>query len=170
MAVHTILELGNPVLRQPCTPVADPTSLEVQRVFEHLRDTLYEYRGRTGHGRAITAPMIGYHQRLIFIETSDVQLYLVNPRFVSWSRDEDSRYESCYCFSGLWGLVQRPVAVVVEAWDAQGEQQTIEASNSLARILQHEIDHLDGLLWIDRIPDLDSLCTTAEYEKRYTNR
>jgi peptide deformylase len=60
--------------------------------------------------------------------------------------------------------------VVVMAWTPQGEEQRIEASGTLARILQHEMDHLDGFVWLDRNPDLHSLCTTGEYEKNYTSR
>ncbi len=170
MAVLPIVELGNPLLRQPSAAVADPTSAEVRRIFEHMHDTLDDYRSRTGYGRALAAPQLGFLQRLVLVKTSDVTLELVNPRFERWGREEDLRYESCFSFPGLWGLVQRPVAVVVAAWLPDGSERRIEADGSLARILQHEIDHLDSLIWLDRNPDLHSLCTTGEYEKRYTSR
>ncbi len=170
MSIVPLTELGNPLLRQPSTPFSDPTSPEVARVLANMRDTLHDCRSRTGYGRAISASQIGMLKRLIYIDTTDTTLELVNPRFERWSRDEDERYESCFSFPGIWGLVQRPLSVVVVAWTPQGVEQRIEASGSLARIIQHEMDHLDGFVWLDRNPDLHSLCTTGEYEKRYTSR
>lgn len=170
MAIIPVTELGNPSLRQPSTPFSDPTSAEVAHVLTNMRETLHDYRGRFGYGRAIAAPQIGVLKRLVYIETSEATLELVNPRFERWSREEEERYESCFSFPGIWGLVQRPLSVVVVAWTPQGVEQRIEASGMLARVLQHEMDHLDGFVWLDRNPDLHSLCTTAEYEKRYTSR
>ena len=170
MAIVPLVELGNPLLRQPSTPFADPTSPEVSRILADMRDTLHDCRARTGYGRAISAPQIGVLKRLIFIDHHETTLELVNPRFERWSREEDERYESCFSFPGIWGLVHRPVSVVLVAWTPQGQEQRIEASGTLARILQHEMDHLDGFVWLDRNPDMHSLCTTHEYEKNYTSR
>lgn len=170
MAVQPIIELGNPLLRQPSQPCADPTSEEVRTLLSQMRATLEDYRQRTGFGRALAAPQIGVAKRVILIETPEAQLELINPRFERWGREEEARYESCFSFPGIWGLVQRPVSVVVVAWSPTGEELRLEASDTLARILQHEIDHLDGLVWLDRNPDIHSLCTPAEYEKRYTSR
>lgn len=170
MAVVPLIELGNPLLRQPATPFADPTSPEVARILNDMRDTLADMRQRIGYGRGIAAPQIGALKRLILIDTPDTNLVLVNPRFERWSREEDERYESCFSFPGIWGLVQRPLGVTVVAYTLAGEEQRIEASGSLSRIIQHEMDHLDGFVWLDRGPDLHSLCTTQEYEKRYISR
>lgn len=170
MPIVPLVELGNPILRQPSAPFADFTSPDVARILADMRDTLHDYRARTGYGRAISAPQVGILKRLIYIDTPEATLELVNPRFERWSREEDERYESCFSFPGMWGLVHRPVSVVVVAWTAAGVEQRIEASGTLARIVQHEMDHLDGFVWLDRNPDLHSLCTTAEYEKRYTSR
>jgi peptide deformylase len=170
MTVHPIRELGDPILRQPASPFDDPCGADVARIMADLHETLNEYRARTGYGRAMSAPQIGVLKRALIIDYADYSIELANPRFERWSRDEEQRYESCFSFPGLWGLVQRPVSVVLVGWTPAGEERRIEASGTLARILQHEMDHLDGLVWLDRDPDMHSLCTTAEYEKRYTSR
>ena len=74
--------------------------------------------------------------------------------------------EGCLSIPGVWATVERPAAVVVEALDLDGSLQTIDADGELARCLQHEIDHLDGLLYIDRLSPLDRLLTVARYRKR----
>ena len=170
MAILPLIELGNPILRQPSTPFADPSAPEVKHILQDMRDTLTDVRERTGYGRAIAAPQIGLLKRLVWIDTHDTQLELVNPRFERWGRTEEERYESCFSFPGIWGLVQRPMSVVIVAWNTDGQEQRIEATGTLARIIQHEMDHLDGFVWLDRNPDLHSLCTTHEFEKRYVSR
>ncbi|HEY1012144.1 MAG TPA: peptide deformylase [Herpetosiphonaceae bacterium] len=170
MAVLPVRELGDPILRQPAAPFDDPRGSEVARVMADMRDTLGDIRSRTGYGRAMSAPQIGVLKRALLIDYRDQRIELVNPRFERWGREEESRYESCFSFPGIWGLVQRPVSVIVVGWTPAGQELRIEASGTLSRILQHEMDHLDGLVWLDRDPDLHSVCTTAEYEKRYTSR
>lgn len=167
MAVRPTLELGNPLLRQPALPVADPANEETQALIADLRDTLQDWRSRHGWGRALSAPTIGVPLRVVLIEWDSHRYILINPRFERWGTTEREAWESCITFPSLWGSVTRPTSVVVVALDEGGIQRRWEADGDLARIMQHEIDHLDGFVWLDREPDPASLCTTDEYQRRY---
>ena len=161
------LELGNPALRQVAAVVDDPLSSATQQVIQDLRDTLRDFRARNGWGRALGAPVIGVPQRIVLIEIDDQSIVLINPAFEHWSNEQDDAYESCITFPSLWGVVSRPVRVVVVALDETGTARRWEADGPLARVMQHEIDHLDGLIWLDREPDVESICTNGEYRRRY---
>jgi peptide deformylase len=165
--IRPTLELGNPLLRQAAAPVEDVTSPVIQELIADLCDTLRDFRARNGWGRALGAPVIGVPLRVILIEYDDLSLALINPRFERWSGDEVDAYESCITFPSLWGRVVRPRAVVISALDETGVEQQWEAADGLARIFQHEIDHLDGLTWLDRDPDTTTICTTAEYQRQF---
>ena len=165
--IRPTLELGNPALRQPASPVADPRHADVQALIEDLRDTLRDWRTRNGWGRALGAPVIGVPLRVVLIELEGSSTVLINPTFESWGTEQIDEYESCITFPTLWGCVVRPRTVVVQALDESGTPSRIEADGALARILQHELDHLDGFNWLDREPDVETICTTAEYRRRY---
>ncbi len=167
--IRPTIELGDPALRQAAVAVPNPASPEVQALIADLRETLYDFRARHGWGRALSAPVIGVPLRVVVIEAIEAEtapMVLVNPTFERWSTDQEEGYESCITFSCLWGAVIRPRSVVVVAQDETGAVRRLEAEGSLARLIQHEIDHLDGLTWLDRGPDLETLCTTAEYRRR----
>jgi peptide deformylase len=168
--IRPTLELGDPALRQAAAPVKDALSPATQALLADLRDTLRDFRERNGWGRALGAPVIGVPLRLVLIDYDDTALVLINPRFDSWSNDQISAYESCITFPCLWGCVDRPRAVTVTAEDEAGVTQRWEVDGDLARILQHEIDHLDGFVWLDRDPPIESICTTGEYQRRYRNQ
>ncbi len=167
MPVYPTLELGDPALRQPAPLVADPLDPATQALLADLRATLSAWRAAHGWGRALSAPTIGVALRVVLIMLADAEYVLINPRFEKWSSAQTDHFESCITFPGLWGCVTRPASIVVSFQDAQGQTQRLSADGDLARIIQHEIDHLDGLVWLDRQPDLQSLCTTAEYRRRY---
>lgn len=166
MPVKPTFELGNPLLRQPAQPVADPLGPETQALIADLWDTLHDFRQRHGWGRALSGPVIGVAQRVVVLEFEGQAHVLINPRFESWSRTQVVAYESCMTFAGIWGEVSRPDRVVVLALDANGHEQRYDVGGELARMMQHEIDHLDGLVWLDRGPDLTSICTTNEYRRQ----
>ncbi len=165
--IRATLELGNPTLRQTAAPIDDPTGAETRALIDDLRETLHDFRGRNGWGRSLAAPVIGVPLRLIVVDYDEQSLVLINPFFEQWSSEQVDGYESCITFPTLWGCVTRPRGVVVTAQDEAGVSRRVEAEGDLARLLQHEIDHLDGLTWLDREPDLETLCTTGEYRRRY---
>lgn len=165
MTVCPTLELGHPLLRQPAQPVEDPLSAETQQLIADLWDTLRDFRERNRWGRALAAPVIGVQARVVVLEFEAQQFVLINPRFERWSRTQVVAYESCLTFGGLWGQVSRPAQVIVVALDAAGQEQRYEVQGELGRIMQHEIDHLDGLVWLDRDPDVATICTNNEYKR-----
>lgn len=167
MAVRPLLELGNPLLRQLSLPVEDVHAPETVQIVADLWDSLYAFRKEHGWGRSLAAPLIGINRRIIVLLEQDKELVLINPRLVRWSRTQTVDWESCVAVGSLWGLVSRSSQIVVTALDTNGDEQRYEADGLLARILQHEIDHLDGLIWLDRDPDISSICTTNEYRRRY---
>ena len=170
MPVRRILELGDPILRQAAAPIDDPTSPRARSLVADLFDTLSDFRAHTGYGRSMAATQIGVLLRVLVIESHDGSVELLNPRYERWSRHEAEAYESCLCFPSVWGLVARPTSVTVVGQTLDGGERRIEATGDLARILQHGLDHLDGLVWLDRSPDLLSICTTSEYERRYKQK
>jgi peptide deformylase len=166
MAVRPTLQLGNPLLRQAALPIDDIHSAGTQALIADLWDTLHDFRRRYGWGRALSAPVIGVPLRVIVVDFEEQQLVLINPRFERWSREQEFAYESCITFSAIWGAVHRPARVTVVALDSDAVERRYETAGPLARLMQHEIDHLDGLVWLDREPDLASICTTDEYRRQ----
>ncbi len=165
--IRPTLELGDPALRQVSAPVVDPLHADTRALIEDLRDTLRDWRARNGWGRALAAPVIGVPLRVVLIELEGTSTVLINPAFERWGADQIDTFESCITFPTLWGCVVRPRTVIVQALDEDGTPCRIEAEGDLARILQHEIDHLDGFNWLDREPDVATICTTGEYRRRH---
>lgn len=162
MPVRPTLELGDPRLRQAAQSVDQIGSADIQALIGDLWDTLDDFRERNGWGRALTAPVVGIALRIIVLTFDGQRLVLINPRFESWSRTQTVEYERCIAFGAIWGQVYRPDRVVVVAEDAAGAEQRFDVDGDLARLIQHEIDHLDGLVWLDRDPDLSTICTARE--------
>lgn len=166
MAVRSTLQLGNPLLRQASQLINNVQSADIQVLIADLWDTLRDFRQRQGWGCALSAPVIGVPLRAIVVEFEGQAFVLINPRFERWSREQLFAYESCITFSAIWGAVSRPTRVIVVALDDDGVERRYEVEGPLARLMQHEIDHLDGLVWLDREPDLVSICTTDEYRRQ----
>jgi peptide deformylase len=166
MPVRVVLELGDPLLRRQAQPVEDPRDPAIQSLIVDLWDTLHDFHRRNGWGRALAAPVIGVDQRVVVISANEQQHVLINPRFETWGRSQMVAYETCITFGSIWGQVYRPETVVVVALDVDGTEQRFELDGELARLFQHEIDHLDGLVWLDRDPDLATICTTNEYKRQ----
>ena len=166
LAVVNVLQLGNPVLREKSTPVEDPESEEIGRLRNDLIDTLRFWRETTGYGRGIAAPQIGVLKRVVFINI-DKPWLLVNPEIVEMSDDKMVIYDSCLSYLCFFFKVSRSRRIKVSYQDEDGTRKVIEAEGDLSELLQHEIDHLDGVLAIDRVIDLKSICTRQEYERRY---
>ena len=164
MPVRRILQLGDPLLRAVSTPAADPSA--IARIFQDLRDTLHEFRRAHGFGRGISAIQIGEPTRLIYIEFEGEVYCLVNPEMESRSAETFRLWDDCFSFPGLLVWLERARAVVVRYRDEHGGERNLAASGALSELLQHELDHLDGVLAVDRAIDSNSLCTREEYERR----
>jgi peptide deformylase len=170
MPVRPILQLGDPLLREMCASVEDATAPEVRDMVADLADTLAHWRAKTGYGRGIAAPQIGVLQRVIFLRLPGEEPWpLVNPEIVKRSTEKIIVWDACLSFLSIFMQVERHRDITVRYQNLEGEIREVEAGEdrNLSELLQHEIDHLDGILAIDRIVDVKTICTREEFEKRY---
>lgn len=165
MAIRHILQLGDPLLRGISAPAA--SAAEAAPIFEDLRDTLHEFQRTHGFGRGISAVQIGELKRLIYIEIDGAAYRLRNPRFEFISAEKFKMWDDCFSFPNLMVWLERSERVRVRYDDERGGEQVIEAAAAFSELLQHEIDHLDGILAVDRAIDRNSLATREEYLRRY---
>jgi len=170
VAVRTILQLGNPGLREVAESVVDRGAHEIRVLVADLADTLAHWRANTGYGRGIAAPQIGVGKRVIFLQLPGAEAWpLVNPEITWRSADKIVVWDACLSFLSIFMQVERHREIVVRYQDLQGEWKEVRAGEQrdLSELLQYEIDHLDGILAIDRITDMRTMCTREEFEKRY---
>ena len=160
MAVQEILLLGNPLLREPALEVDDFAAGGTTETIADLGETLADFRLRHGFGRAIAAPQIGRRERIIFVNMADGSFGpapLINPRIVRGSQEMIELWDDCFSFPDLLVRVRRHLEIEVGYQDAAGLPRHLVARQDLAELLQHEIDHLDGILATDRAIDSRSL-------------
>lgn len=170
MSIRTVLQLGDPGLRETSKRVTDPTAPEIHSLVADLQDTLAHWRAKTGYGRGIAAPQIGSALRVIFLKLPGEQPWpLINPEITWRSEETIIVWDACLSFLSIFMQVERHREIEVRYQDLGGASHTIRASEQrdLSELLQHEIDHLDGILAVDRITDIRTLCTREEFEKRY---
>lgn len=152
MAVREIKLYPDPVLRVACPPV-ERFDDELAELVDDMAETMY-----AAPGVGLAAPQIGVEQRVTVIDpTAEVGsgelLVLINPR-IREAQGREADVEGCLSLPGISEKVERAVSVVVEAQDIEGNPVHLEASELLARIIQHEVDHLDGVLFVDRLTGL----------------
>lgn len=141
---HRILHFGEEPLRAASEPVKEVTD-DIRRLVEDMLETMYENKGV-----GLAAPQIGVNLRVAVIDIGEDPLILINPRIIKgWGKEACD--EGCLSFPGLTEKVERAKKVLAEATDLDGSTYEIEAEDLLARAIQHELDHLDGVLFIDRI-------------------
>ncbi|MDQ6701164.1 MAG: peptide deformylase [Acidobacteriota bacterium] len=164
MAVGRILQLGDPILRGISSAV---TGLDQAAItIADLRDTLHEFQRTHGFGRGISAVQIGTLERLIYLEFQGEPIALVNPEFVYLSSLKFQLWDDCFSFPDLLVYLERSETVRLNYFDEHGASRHLEASGALSELLQHEMDHLDGILAVDRAIDRNSLCTREEFDRR----
>ncbi|MCU0454473.1 MAG: peptide deformylase [Bacteroidetes bacterium] len=164
MAIRTIMLLGNPVLRTRCKAVPRSAREERARLARDLRDTLANFRTQRGFGRGIAAPQIGSTVRAIHIEP-EIGGAMFNPRIVRRSRRTFLLWDDCFSFPDLLVRLRRHHTIEVAYEDAEGHRRTVKATGSLSELLQHEIDHLDGILAIDRAIDQKHIILRSELDR-----
>lgn len=167
MPSKEILQLGNPVLWRKSAAVTDIQSAQMRDTVRDLSDTLAAFREATGYGRGIAAPQIGVLKRVIFIRMQPAGFCspLINPE-ISWSSDERMElWDDCFSFPDLMVRVSRAAQIRVDFLDDRGLQQTVKAEGDLSELLQHEIDHLDGILAVQRAISPTAFATRAEWER-----
>ena len=156
MSILDIRVLGDPILRQATTPVATVTD-ELRRLVKDMFATMYHARGI-----GLAAPQVGRTERITVIDVDEQPLVLVNPQVLDGTGRAKGE-EGCLSIPDIYGDVERPRSVTVRAQDLDGKTFEIEASDLLARCLQHEIDHLDGRMFIDHLSVLRRKSALAKW-------
>jgi peptide deformylase len=152
MAVRDILLLGNPLLNQRSEPVQKAELSAARAVGRDLHDTLTDFRARRGWGRAIAAPQIGVLKRIIYLHVERPWL-IINPRLVGMSKETTELWDDCMSFPDLLVRVKRRCSFTLTYLDEQWAERTLAVEGALSELLQHEIDHLDGVLAVSRAID-----------------
>jgi len=165
MPARRILQLGDPMLREVSRPVETPA--QALLILRDLRATLHEFRRTHGFGRGISAVQIGEPVRVIYLEFEGTPYSLINPEWEFLSDEKFRLWDDCFSFPDLLVYLERSRRVRLRYTDSAGQLQRLEAEGSLAELLQHEMDHLEGILAVDRALDRMSLATRSEYERRY---
>ncbi|MBO8158519.1 peptide deformylase [Thermosyntropha sp.] len=147
MAVYKVVTVPNEVLR---TKAKEVTRINdgLLRLLENMKDTMYEF-----DGIGLAAPQIGVLKRVIVVDPGDNYMELINPEII-YKEGEQTGREGCLSIPGVYGKVSRAKKVIVKALNRHNETITVEAEDLLARVLQHEIDHLDGILFIDKATEI----------------
>ncbi len=169
MAVRPIVLIGNPVLRTQSKKVRSFDG-DLQALVDDMLETM-----RHAYGIGLAAPQVGVSKQVIVVELpeeykeveplSGKPLVFVNPEIIKSSREEVAGEEGCLSIPGYVGEVWRSKWIVVKAQDRNGRQFRLKAKDLLARAIQHEIDHLHGTLFIDRIESPDKLWKVDSEEK-----
>ena len=169
MAVRRIRQLGDPVLRARCELVQDPTSPAIRLVADDLRDTLTAAKRRYKMGRAIAASQIGAPVRLLLVDPGKMRWMMVNPEITDVGSEDFVVWDDCFSFPNLLVRVTRAYRITVSYQDLKNKARTLELVGPMAELLQHEIDHLDGILAVDRATGLDPFAFRSEWEKIHTS-
>ena len=140
-----ILKNPNEILRKKSAPLKEITP-EIQRLILDMAQTM-----KTADGIGLAAPQIGRNIRLIVINTKNGPVALINPKFTYKSFRKLIDEEGCLSVPGTWGKVKRCKSVRVKALNKNGKELKFKAEGMFARVLQHEVDHLDGILFIDKL-------------------
>ena len=172
MIIKRATQVGNPIMRRRSKP-ALLSSKSTKAIIRNLIDSM-RYHGLVG----MAAPQIGVNQRIFVSEIRKTKTRMqrgidpvrvfINPKIVGFSRTQVFGYEGCgsVAYSGLFGSVRRAQSVTVRAFNEKGKKFALRASGLLARIIQHESDHLEGKVFLDRLTDMKSLMSREEYLRR----
>lgn len=151
MAKLKIVKVGDETLRKKCRPVEEITPRTL-RLLDDMAETM-----RDANGVGLAAPQVGVLRRIVVIEVEEGQLIeLINPKIVAYA-GEQTGTEGCLSVPNKWGTVTRPMHVTVRALNRAGEEVEINGSEFLARAICHELDHLDGKLYIDIASELETV-------------
>ncbi|MDR3167962.1 MAG: peptide deformylase [Treponema sp.] len=156
-----ILFLGNELLHQKATPIR-PIDREYQKIALEMIEAMHR-----GKGCGLAGPQVGRMERIfvVHIEGDEPRVF-INPSIIETSHEQDSYEEGCLSIPGIWAEVIRPKTVRVQAWNERGRPFTLEADGLLARAIQHEYDHLEGILFIDRLSEPRRNKILVQWKKR----
>ena len=162
MTVRSLHVLGSPVLRQK-SPAVRTVDDEVRQLVDDLFETM-----RAAKGVGLAANQIGVARRVAVVDVGEEDpppLVLINPVILERSEEDETAEEGCLSIPDIFGDVTRPARVVVEALDVEGKKVRTEASGYKARAIQHEIDHLDGVLFLDHLSAVKRNLLLSKWKK-----
>jgi len=170
MSILKIARMGHPVLRQVARKV-DPAEIKTpafQKLVDDMIETMREY-----DGIGLAAPQVHESVRLALIGIEEGKgegrnirvLPIINPEVTPTTKETGEDWEGCLSVPGLRGRVGRPNAITVRALDRRGHKVEFDLEGYPARVVQHELDHLDGILFVDRMKSFETLCFIEEYSK-----
>lgn len=159
MSILDIRVLGDPILREETKEVGEITD-EIRQLVKNMFDTMY-----LAKGIGLAAPQVGRSERIAVVDVDDNPLVLVNPEILESSAKTAKAEEGCLSIPDVYGDVERPGTVRVRAMDLDGKTFEVEASELFGRCLQHEIDHLDGKLFVDYLSVLKRRSAMAKWTK-----
>lgn len=163
--IKEILQIGNPVLREASEDVTVFNS-SLNDLVTDLRDTIIDFQKQKGMGRGIAAPQIGVLKKVIFLMLPDRELTLVNPEIIVRSDEMMEVWDSCFSFDvAFFVKTNRHKTITVKFQDAQGGFYEKSFTDDLSELLQHEIDHLHGILATDRQMSKHDIIMRSEWEK-----
>ena len=159
MSILDIRVLGDPVLRKPTKRVTEVTD-ELRQLIADMFETMY-----AAEGIGLAAPQVGRAVRLAVVDVEGNKFTLINPEVIERTGDIDKAEEGCLSIPDIYGDVERPFTVTIRAMNENGEQYEATASELLGRCFQHEIDHLDGKLFLDYLSPLKRKAAMTKWEK-----
>ena len=161
MAILKIARMGDPSLSQPAEPVADPTASEINQLLKDMNETMID-----ADGTGLAAPQVHESKRIVILELDEKPGFQVwiNPVLSPIEDEHVLTFEGCLSIPGLRGAVARPTKISVQALDRNGEQISLLLEGFSAVVAQHECDHLDGILYVDRV-ETQTLAYMDEYRK-----
>jgi peptide deformylase len=152
MTIRSILQLGNPQLYKQSDTVTQSDLELVSQTVQDLHDTMMDFRGKYGVGRAIAAPQIGVMKRIIYMHI-DKPVVFLNPTLKNLSEEMIELWDDCMCFPDLLVRVKRHKCCAIEYRDQEWNLKVMDLEDDLSELLQHECDHLDGILAVMRAID-----------------
>lgn len=147
MALRTITKEGDPILRKVCRPVTEFNE-RLWTVLDDMADTMHN-----ADGVGLAGPQVSYLRRVVVIDVGEGVIELINPEIIETSKETQYCQEGCLSVPGKWGMTTRPVKVKAKAQDRNGNWFEVEGEQLLAQAICHELEHLDGKLFIDIVEE-----------------
>lgn len=170
-----ISQLGNPVLRRQAQTIENPKDEQLQKLIDNLIHT-----AQNANGVGIAAPQVAQSYRLLIVASRPSARYpqaptmeptaMINPQIIASSNDVVKDWEGCLSIPGIRGLVPRSQAIEIEYTARDGKLHRQELRDFVARIFQHEYDHLDGIVFLDRVENAQELMAEEEYQEQIVKK
>lgn len=170
-----VAQLGSPILREKARPVADITDPKIRQLIDNLIATVMDV-----NGVGIAAPQVYQPYRIFIVASHPNPRYpnapemeptpMINPKLVSHNDVKDKDWEGCLSIPGIRGLVPRFTEIEIEYTDRKGKKQKAEFTDFIARIFQHEYDHLEGIVFLDRVKSTKEIIAEKEYQRLFAKK